>query len=92
MEALLIFGTGLALGALLTWTAMTINRQFQEGKKLRSGADKARKEIREKTIKARADSQKARAQLVRSTVSGVLIILLVIVLSWLAIIAILPNL
>ena len=92
MEAFLIFGTGLAVGALLAWAVITINLQFQESKRLRSGADKARKEIREKSIKARADSQKARAQLVRSTVSGILIVVLVIVLGWLAIVAILPNL
>ena len=92
MEVLLVFGIGVAVGALIAWAVITINLQFQESKRLRSGADKTRKEIREKAIKARADSQKARAQAIRSTFFIVLLAVAAIVFLWLTIFTILPGL
>ena len=91
MDTLLVFGSGLVVGAVLAWVVIEINGQFKKSRELDAAAAKARKEITENSKKARDDKRKARATAVRSVLLSILLGAVAIFLLWLATMVVLTG-
>ena len=83
MNYFIVLLVGIAIGWLMTWSWVAINRRWSASKNLRQSHDKTMKEVAEKGKKAREDKRKARSTAMRAALEmilfGAVIILLVIV-------------
>ena len=91
MEILLVFGIGAICGSVLTWAIIEIRGQYKRSRDLEAAVAKARKEIGEKSKKAREDKRKARSTAVRSVLFSILLGAAAIFLFWLATMIVLPG-
>jgi hypothetical protein len=91
MDMLLVFGSGLVAGAVLAWVVIEISGQFKRSRELEAAAAKARKEISEKSKKAREDKRKARSTAARSVLFSILLGAVALFLLWLATMVVLSG-
>jgi hypothetical protein len=82
MEGLLILIIGIALGILLMSLYVSMRNYWKKNKDARASSVKARKEMQEKSIKARLDAQSARGALVEVGLRVIFLMLAIVVTTW----------
>ncbi len=74
---------GMLIGVVFTALWVSMRTSWQKSKDLRSASAKARKEMQEKSLKARVDAQKSRGALWRASLRVFFLVVAIVVTSWL---------
>jgi hypothetical protein len=82
MEALLLVVVGIFIGVLFTVLWYSMRTYWHRSKELRSASAKARKEMQEKSLKARQDAHKANDAIFRAGLRVFLLVVAIVVASW----------
>ena len=82
MEALLLIVVGIIIGVLFTILWNSIRTYWRKSKDLRSSSAKTRKEVQEKSLKAKQDAQKANDAVFRAGLRVFFLVVALIVVSW----------
>ncbi len=82
MEALLLIVVGIVIGILFTLLWTSIRTWWHKSKDLRSSSVKARKEVQEKSLKAKQDAHKANDAIFRAVLRVFFLVLALVVVSW----------
>ena len=82
MEALLLILVGIIIGILFTLLWNSIRTYWHKSKDLRSASAKARKEMQEKSLKAKQDAHKANDAIFRAGLRVFFLVLALVVVSW----------
>jgi Mg2+/citrate symporter len=82
MEALALIVVGIIIGILFTLLWMSIRTWWRKSKDLRSSSVKARKEVQEKSLKAKQDAHKANDAIFRAVMRVFFLVLALVVVSW----------
>jgi hypothetical protein len=83
MDSLLLMLLGAGLGVFFTLLWLSLRGYWRRSRELNAAAAKARKEMQEKSLKARTDAQKARDSLFRAVLQVVLLTIAIVVVAWL---------
>ena len=82
MEALLLIVVGIIIGILFTILWNSIRAYWRKSKDLRTSSAKTRKEVHEKSLKAKQDAQKANDAVFRAGLRVFFLVIALIVVSW----------
>ena len=82
MEALLLIVVGIVIGILFTILWNSIRASWRKSKDLRSSSVKTRKEVHEKSLKAKQDAQKANDAVFRAGLHIFFLVIALIIVSW----------
>ena len=82
MEAFLLIMVGIIIGVLFTMLWYSMQSYWRRSKDLRSASVKARKEMQEKSLKAKQDAHKANDAVFRAGVRVFFLVLALVVVSW----------
>ena len=83
MEWLLVLAAGIVIGSVFTWIASSLRNSWKRSKDLRSSVVKTRKEQKEKALKVKADSDRARREVFSFAMKVVLLVLSGLFVAWL---------
>ncbi len=82
MEALSLILLGVIIGILFTLLWNSIRAYWHRSKDLRSSSAKTRKEVHEKSLKAKQDAHKANDAIFRAVLRVFFLVLALVVVSW----------
>lgn len=82
MDGLLTFVAGIGLGILLMWLYVSMREYWNKNKAARASVIKARKEMQEKSLKARLDAQSARSALLEAGLRVFFLVLAIVATTW----------
>lgn len=82
MEALSLILLGVIIGILFTLLWNSIRAYWHRSKDLRSSSAKTRKEVHEKSLKAKQDAHKANDAIFRAVMRVFFLVLALVVVSW----------
>ena len=82
MDALFLIVVGIAIGVIFTLLFVSIRTWWRKSKDLRSSSAKTRKEVHEKSLKAKQDAQKANDAVFRAGLRVLALVLALIAVSW----------
>jgi hypothetical protein len=82
MEALFLILLGVIIGILFTLLWNSIRAYWHRSKDLRSSSAKTRKEVHEKSLKAKQDAHKANDAIFRAGLRVFFLVLALVVVSW----------
>ncbi len=82
MDAFFLIVVGIAIGVLFTLLWGSIRTWWRKSKDLRSSSAKTRKEVHEKSLKAKQDAQKANDAVFRAGLRVLILVLALIAVSW----------
>ena len=82
MDAFLTLFVGIAVGVLMMWLYYSMRDYWRKSKDFRSSSARARKEVQEKSMKARLDAQKARSAVLDAGLRVFFLLLIIVVASW----------
>jgi uncharacterized ion transporter superfamily protein YfcC len=82
MEALFLILIGIIIGVLFTMLWYSMQTYWRKSKDLRSSSVKARKEVQEKSLKAKQDAHRANDAVFRAGLRVLFLVLALIVISW----------
>jgi uncharacterized protein YpmB len=82
MESLLLIVIGIIIGVLFTILWYSMQSYWRKSKDLRSASAKARKEVQEKSLKAKQDAHKANDAVFRAGLRVFFLVLALVVVSW----------
>ena len=82
MDALFLIVVGIAIGVIFTLLFGSIRTWWRKSKDLRSSSAKTRKEVHEKSLKAKQDAQKANDAVFSAGLRVLALVLAIIAVSW----------
>lgn len=82
MDALFLIVVGIVIGVLFTLLFVSIRTWWRKSKDLRSSSAKTRKEVHEKSLKAKQDAQKANDAVFSAGLRVLALVLALIAVSW----------
>jgi hypothetical protein len=82
MDGVFILIVGIALGILLMWLYVSMQTYWKKNKDARASSIKARKEMQEKSMKARLDAQSARSALIEAGLRVLFLVIAIVITSW----------
>jgi len=82
MDVFITLFVGIAVGVLLMGVYYSMRDYWRKSKELRSASAKARKEMQEKSMKARLDAQKARTAVLDAGLRVFVLVLIIVVGIW----------
>ena len=82
MDALFLIVVGIAIGVIFTLLFGSIRTWWRKSKDLRSSSAKTRKEVHEKSLKAKQDAQKANDAVFSAGLRVLALVLALIAVSW----------
>ena len=82
MDALFLIVVGIAIGVIFTLLFVSIRTWWRKSKDLRSSSAKTRKEVHEKSLKAKQDAQKANDAVFSAGLRVLALVLALIAVSW----------